>query len=139
MTDLIDQAIANAVLALLQADGNLTTYDGAVPSNPTPDPPYAVIYYYFTRPHDDPDLSLTFTSRVWVADFIVHAIGGNAIAARAVAERVRTNLLDVVPVVAGLTCGPIRMENSEPPTRDETTGPPYFDAVTAYRMRATTN
>jgi hypothetical protein len=137
VTDLLDQAIVDALLALLQADVSLTTFDGVVPSNPTPNPPYCVAYFHIARPEDDDDLPLTNYSRVWVARAIVHAIGGNAKAARAVAERVRTNFLDVVPVVAGLTCGPIRMEESQPPTRDETTGPPYMDAVSTYRMRAT--
>lgn len=137
MTDLLDQAVTNAVLALLSADVSLTSYDGAVPSNPTPVPPYCVIYTHIMRPSDDVENPLTGRSAIWVARFIVHSVGGNATAARAVNERVRTQLLDVRPVVAGLVCGPIRMEDTQPPQRDESTGPLYMDAITTYRLRAT--
>lgn len=137
MTDLLDQALADAFLAALALDASLTVYDGIVPSNPTPNPPYAVVYSHVARPFDDPDLPLTNKSNVWVARWIVHGIGLNAMAARAVAERVRFNVLGVVLSVSGLVCSPIRMEESQPPTRDETTGPAYMDAAITYRMRAT--
>lgn len=137
MTDGLDQALANAGLALLQADTSLTVYDGQVP-NPTPAPPYCVVYTTVNRPSDDPDNAADGLSRVWSAAWIVHAVGGNAIAARAVQQRVRTALLDVRPVIAGLSCGRIRMDpDSPPPQRDETTGVVVMDAVSTYRLRAT--
>jgi hypothetical protein len=58
-------------------------------------------------------------------------------AARAVAQRARTALLDVQPTVAGLTCGRIRLEDTQPPQRDETTGALVMDAICTYRLRAT--
>ena len=59
-------------------------------------------------------------------------------AARGVAERVRTALLDVRPVVSGLSCGLIRMDGDpQPPRRDETTGALVMDAIETYRLRAT--
>lgn len=137
MTDLLDQSITNAVLALLAADTSLVTYDAVVPSNPTPSPPYCVVYSHFMRPPEDADNPLTNRSAVWLARFIVHSVGGNAIAARAVAQRVRTQLLDVRPVVAGLVCAPIRMEDAQSPQRDESTGVLVMDAVATYRLRAT--
>jgi len=54
-----------------------------------------------------------------------------------VAERVRTQLLDVRPVVAGLATGLLRLEQSLPPARDESTGVLVMDAVVVYRLRAT--
>lgn len=136
MTDGLDQAIANAGLALLAADAGLVVFDGAVP-NPTPAPPYAVVYTTIDRPSDDGDNPGNGQSRVWVARWIVHCVGSNAVAARAVGQRVRTQLLDVSPFVAGLACGLIRHESTIPPQRDETTGTLVMDLVETFRLKAT--
>jgi hypothetical protein len=139
VTDGLDQALANAGLALLAADPALTVYDGAVPS-PTPDVsahPWVLVYTTVSRPTGDPDNPLNGRSGVWVARWILHCVGGNAVAARAVAQRARTQLLDVRPVIAGLSCGLIRWDESLPPQRDETTGVLVMDAVETYSLRAT--
>lgn len=136
MTDLLDQSVFDACFALLAADASLTALDGFVPAGT--EPPYALVYYSLSRPSGDPDAALDGQSRVWVAMFDVHCVGGNAKAARAVAQRVRTNWLDVRPVVTGLVCGPLRMDGEEPPPqKDETTGHLVMDAVVSYRCRAT--
>lgn len=136
MTDGLDQAIANAGLALLQADTSLVVCDGVVPAGTSP--PYALVYTTVNRPSEDPDNSADGLSRVWSAAWIVHSVGGNAAAARAVAQRVRTALLDVRPVVTGLSCNKIRMDpDSPPPQRDETTGVVVMDLVQTYRLKAT--
>jgi hypothetical protein len=97
-----------------------------------------LVYTTISRPSDDPDNSSDGKTRVWVARWICHCVGGTAAGARGVAQRVRTALLDVRPTVAGLSCGPIRMEgDSQPPQRDETTGVLVMDAVETYRLRAT--
>jgi hypothetical protein len=137
MTDGLDQAVANAGLALLQADTGLVVFDGGVP-NPTPTPPYALVYTTVARPSDDPDNSGDGRSRVWNAAWIVHCVGANAASARAVAQRVRTQLLDVTPVITGLSCNRIRMDpDAPPPQRDETTGVVVMDLTQTYRLRAT--
>lgn len=139
MTDGLDQALVGVGLTLLGADTSLTVYDGKVP-DPTPDidaNPYVLVYSYVSRPSEDPDNSLLGRSGVWVARWICHCVGGNAAAVRAVAQRVRTQLLDVRPTVAGLSCGLIRWEDSQPPQRDETTGVLVMDAVEVYALRAT--
>lgn len=137
MTDGLDQLLAQAGLDLLTADAQLTVYDGAVP-NPYPSPPYALVYTNVGRPSEDPDNPGNGQSRVWVARWVVHCIGGNAKAARAVAQRVRTQLLDVRPVIPGLACGLIRMDpDSQPPRKDETTGALVMDAVQTFSLRAT--
>lgn len=136
MTDLLDQAVADAGLALLTADTSLVTLDGIVPGGRLP--PYALVYTTLSRPSEDPDNAFDGRTRVWVARWIVHCVGDDARASRAVAQRVRTALLDVRPVVAGLVCGPIRMEtDAQPPQRDETTSRVVMDSVVTYRMRAT--
>jgi hypothetical protein len=136
-TDGLDQALANAGLALLQTDTSLVTFDGAV-SSPTPSPPYCVVYTTISRPSDDLDSAANGRSGVWIVRWIVHSVGANALSSRAVAQRVRTQLLDVRPVIAGLACGVIRMEgDAQPPQRDETTGALVMDSVTTYRLKAT--
>lgn len=141
MTDGLDQALANAVLGLLRADADYNTrcptYDGVVPDGAKT--PYRVVYLNTLRPSEDVDNAHDGRSRVWIQYAIVHNVGGgvDASAARAVAQRTRTQLLDVRPVVAGLSCGLIRLEDSQQPGRDETTGVFVGDAVQTYRFRAT--
>jgi hypothetical protein len=136
MTDGLDQALAQVALDLLAADANLTVYDGAVP-NLAPRP-YVLVYTSISRPSDDPDNALDGPTRVWQVRWICHCVADNGKAARGIAQRVRTQLLDVQPAVVGLSCGLIRMESdSLPPQRDETTGVLVMDAVETYRLRAT--
>lgn len=140
MTDGIDQALANVALTLLIADTGppqLVVFDGVVPANTSVNAGYVLVYSYLSRPSEDPDNPLNGLTKVWNQRWILHCVGGTASAARAVAQRARTALLDVRPVVAGLACGLIRLEDSQPPQRDETTGVPVMDAVSTYRLRAT--
>lgn len=148
MTDGLDQALATAGVALLQADASLTVFRGGVPS-PTPNPPYVVVRTTVERPSDDPDNAADGKSRVWVVRWFCYCVGGGTgatpetaeVAAIAVAQRVRTQLLDVRPTVTGFgtaAVGPIRWEQSMPPQKaDETTGAPIREAVEVYRLRAT--
>jgi hypothetical protein len=137
MTDGFDQAIINAVLALLAADVSLISYDGVVPN--LTDPPYVLVYSSMGRPSEDPDNSLDGRSKVFTARFYCHCVGANAVAARAVAQRVRSALLDVRPTVAGMQCGMIREQTDPPsPTRDEKTGSTVMDAIQIFELRATT-
>lgn len=141
MTDGLDQALVNAGLTLLAADLGpppLVVYDGQVPAGAKP--PYVLVYSSLVRPSDgDVDLAADGLSRVWVVRWICHCVGSgtNASAARAVAQRVRTKLLDQRVTVPGLNTGLIRLEDSQPPERDETTGVLVMDAVSTYRLRAT--
>lgn len=138
MTDGLDQAIVNAGLQLLRDDTQLTVHDGQAPVGAKP--PYVLVYTTLARPSDgDVDLAADGRSRVWVLRLICHCVGSgtNASAARAVAQRVRTQLLDQSPAVAGLSCGRFRLEDSQPPERDETTGVLVMDAISTYRLRAT--
>jgi hypothetical protein len=141
VTDGLDQALVNAVLALMRADTDYDTrcptYDGLVPDDAKT--PYRVVYFNTLRPSEDLDNAADGRSRVWIQYVIVHNVGGgrDASAARAVAQRTRTQLLDVRPTVAGLSCGLIRLEDSQQPGRDETTGVFIGDAVQTYRFKAT--
>lgn len=138
MTDGLDQALVNAGLALLTADTQLAVFDGQVPNAvPPQQPPYVVVYTTVGRPADDPDNPMSGRSATFQVRWICHCVGGNAITARAVAQRVRTQLLDQVLTVAGLVCAPIDWEESQPPQRDETTGALVMDAVEIFRAKAT--
>jgi hypothetical protein len=145
VTDGLDQLLASAAVTLLQADAGLTVFRGGVP-DPTPDPPYVVIRTAPPdRPSDDPDNSLNGKSGVWVTHIYCYCVGGGGgtpadaeVASIAVAQRVRTQLLDARITIAGLSCGPIRWDQSLPPRRsDEITGVPIVEAVEIYRLRAT--
>lgn len=136
MTDGLDVALVNAALNLLNGVTALTVYDGAVP-NPTPAPPYVVVYSIVSWPADDDAVgSLDGKTRRATVRWICHCIGGSQQACREVAQLVRTALLDQRPTVAGVTCGFIRDEQDDPPDRNEQTGSVVFDAVHVYRMTA---
>lgn len=140
MTDGFDQAMANVGLDLLRADVNLTVYDGLVP-DPFPDVaanPYVLVYTTVEWPADDPNGALDGLTGRAVVRWICHCVGANQIAARAVAQRVRTQLLDKRPAIAGMVPGLIRHEQDAPPTKDEITGTPVMDAMHVYRMTVDT-
>jgi hypothetical protein len=130
------QAHARAVLDLLDADNTapaLVVLDGFVPAGQ--EPPYVLVYFYVATPDGltAPDkVSLNFDSSVVDLWAYCHSVGGNAVAARAVATRVRTALLDVTPVVSGRSCFPIRWREGQPAGRDELTGPLIVDQVDVY-------
>ena len=129
-------AHADAVLGLLRADEWLTVYpvaDGAagdgriVPAGAVP--PYAVAHLY-VEPTLGPNLVRASIRRRVRA--IVHCVGADHAAARAVQQRVQDALLDVRPDVAGMTCWPIRCESVQAPRPDESTGSLIVDVVATY-------
>lgn len=131
---MIIQAHADAYLALLRADTALTVCDGSVPQGTVP--PYVLVYLADDDPENPDSRSLVGGSARYLVRAYCHCVGGDQIAARAVAQRVRARLLDVVPVVAGRLCFPIRREYSVPPQPDETTGTVVMDAVSVYRLES---
>lgn len=140
ITDGLDQAITNVALTLLAADVGpppLVVFDGVVPANTPVNAGYVLVYSYISRPSEDPDNPLNGLTKVWDCRWILHCVSGSAAGARGVAQRARTALLDVRPVVAGLSCGLIRLEDTQPPQRDETTGGLVMDSTATYRLRAT--
>lgn len=131
-----EQAHANAALALLDADNvppALVVLDGFVPAATVP--PYVLVYTHVEYLPEGAGNAIDGTSKTAVARFYCHCVGGNAIAARAVAQRVRAALLDIRPTIAGRVCGLIREEQALPPDRDESTGDLVMDAVRVYRLR----
>lgn len=133
MTDLLDQAMVDAGLNLLRADGQLTVYDGEAP--PKVARPYVLVYTFVERPGDDMDSqSLDAKTTRTIVRWYCHCVGDTQMAARAVAQRVRTQFLDQRPTITGLTCGFIREDQADPPIRDEQTGLTVFDSLAVYRL-----
>ncbi|PZF98259.1 DUF3168 domain-containing protein [Micromonospora deserti] len=129
------QAHADAILARLRATANLTVYPE--PDSPAQvpagaEPPYVSVHIT-TRYDLGP--SLAMESGRAVTTVTCHCVGGNAIAARAVAQLVSGALLDFVPTIAGRTCWPIRQDPVDnPPRPDESTGQLVMDLVAQYRL-----
>jgi hypothetical protein len=127
---------AQALLALIDADNAspaLVWFDGKVPAGTDPKvTPYVVVYFDSNDPEAD------FTAAPWLFQMTAtcHCVGGNAQAARMVADRVRTALLGVRPTVAGRSCYPITRESGVPPQRDESTGSLVMDQVDQYVLQS---
>jgi hypothetical protein len=127
---------AAAVLALLAAAPGppaLNVHDGKVP--PGTDPaikPYVLTYF----DAGNPDLTFVGRSHTFQLGATCHSVGATARAARMVADRVRSALLDITPTVAGRKCYPIRWDSGVPPQRDESTGASVFSQVDVYILRS---
>lgn len=131
------QAHANAVIALLDADNTapaLVIHDGKVPNGAVP--PYVLVYFDDTDPDVTESRDQTGVSQRYVLRAITHSVGTTASSSRAIAQRVRAALLDVIPAVAGRSCWPIRREEGQPTIRDETTLAASFDSVSTYRVES---
>jgi hypothetical protein len=128
---------AAAFLALISGTG-LTTYDSKVDDGAPAQ--YVLVYSLFETPDGvlaSDALSLTLASTALDVSMYVHNIGVTAQSARATASRTRTAVLDVVPVVAGRTCFPIRWREGQPGRRnEEIPGAPVFDEVHVYGWRS---
>jgi hypothetical protein len=130
---------ADAFLTLARAASGspaLTVYDGAVPSGPAA--AYALVYFFIETPDGlaAPDkVSLVLDSDVINARAYVHCVGGEpeaARAARAVAGRVRSAVLNRTLTITGRSCFPVRWLEGQPPQRNEETGVVVFDQVDVY-------
>ena len=127
MTDLLDEQHAQAFLVPLTANpylGATKVFDGKV-ADPTPDPPWVLVYLFIGFPYGSEGLgnALDGRSRTITARADCHCVGLNAAAARAVGMQVRSSLLDVRPFITGRICGPIHEPDApDPPDRDESTG-----------------
>lgn len=126
---------ADAVLGLLRADASLTVYDGQV-TTPAADH-YVLVYTFRQLPNGDlaPDKTpLTGDTVTIDMRFYCHCVGSDAIASRAVQNRVQTALLDVTPAVTGRACFPIRWVEGTQSDRNEETLSLVVDAVDVYSL-----
>jgi hypothetical protein len=141
-TDGLDQALAAAGLNLLRGAG-LTVYDGDPPDDllkpGTPVPPYVVVWVHLLQPGEDGTGAngLDGLSRSRLVGWYCHCVGGDAVAARAVAQQARTALIDRRPVIAGVpdeSIGLIREVDSAPASRDTSLSVPVFDALRVFEL-----
>jgi hypothetical protein len=131
---MIDEHMA-AVLALLNAviTPPRKVFDGKVDANTDPAAtPYVLVY------PDSNDPEFDFEANPWRFEMTVtcHCVGGNAQAARQMADLARTALLAVRPTISGRTCFPITREPGTPPQRDESTGVLVMDQIDQYVLRS---
>lgn len=142
MTVWVEQAHADAILALLAAAAPasppLVVYDGAAPADPAE--AYVLVYFATSTPSGT---SLTSVHDRAVTRAYCHCVGrtqvpGNAAtAARAVAGRVSNALLNVVPTITDRVCFPIRDDGSDaPPQRQESTGWTVLDRIMVFRLES---
>jgi hypothetical protein len=132
MTDTLDEQHAQVAFAALALNTNLTqVFDGKVP-DPTPTPPYVLIYTRVAWPRDGIGTALSGTQVTITTTYTCHCVGLNAAAARAVQMQVRSSLLNLRPVIDGRNCSPIKQDESLDPDRDESTGQFVMDAVSTY-------
>jgi len=138
VSDLLDELHAQVGLTLLNANGALAgrVFDGKVP-DPTPDPPYVVLYVSVDWTRDGIGTALNASQVTVTTTYNCHCVGLTAAAARAVGMLVRSTLLNVRPVIAGRDCGPIKQDETLPPQRDETTGRLVMDAISLYSFTST--
>ncbi len=134
-------ALADAFLERARAAPGpaLSVHDGAVPNGSSaPRPPYAVVYFRFVTSDGEraPDL-VDIEDRAQPVEMraYVHAAGGNAKAAREVADRVYGQVFGWTPTISGLECWPVRHDDSQPPERDETDGLVVV-ALDTYRLQS---
>lgn len=130
---------AAAILALLNADTNLTVFDGIVPLDATgklPDRPYVVMW---APPIPQARLdNLTgrsgFFEQVVTTTIVADSSNSVGIAAR----RVRAAVLDVVPAVTGRVSFPIRLDgNPTHVTPDQDVQPPVLYSVLRWLCSST--
>ncbi len=93
--------------------------------------PYVRAYFFVEYPESE---SMTHTSDRAIAWAYLHCVANNDTASSIAAKAVRDVLMDAKPTVAGRACFPIRLDHSQPPQPDESTGQLVMDQVDVYRL-----
>lgn len=132
----MNRAHAAPILAALNSSGApaLRVFDGSVDARTVP--PYLVAYISTTAPEatslEEPWDKVTCTA-------VIHYVGSNAAACRVLADRGWAALLGLTPEIDGRDCGPIRLVDSQPPRRDESTGQLIVDQVDVFEYASLPN
>lgn len=121
---------------LTAALGSTPLYDGKLPASvSTLSLPWVLSYSSVEWEFDDPDVSINHESSTCVTTWMLNVGAANNLAAMAVLGVIRGALLDVVPVVAGRVCFPIRMVSTQPPRNSEAIGTAVLDPVAIYELK----
>jgi hypothetical protein len=137
MTDTLDETHVQVAISLLTANANILHVFDSIVDNPTPDPPYVLVYSSVSWPRDGLGTSLTAQQVGITTTYTVHCAALSPVGARAVQMQARTSLLNARPVIAGRNCSPIKQDESHEPVLDETTGRAVYDAVSVYSFMST--
>lgn len=128
---------ADAVLALLRAQPSLSVYpipEGGIKTVPPgTQPPYVAVHFASARSQAG---MLHMRSIRMVVRTYCHCVGATDIGARAVSDLVAAALLDVVPVIDGRNCAPIRHDTAPDPRVDESTGLLVATLTDVYRLES---
>jgi len=140
MTDGLDVAMIDAGLSLLRADVGppaLQVYEAPLP-NPAPPPPYVAVRAVVSWPDDPDGMSLDGLAGRAVVRWFTYSVGATQRAAWEVAQRVRTQLLNARPVIAGMQAGFIRDDFEGEPDPNEITGSVLVTITHTYRLTCDT-
>lgn len=133
----LERQFADAGLNLLRADTDLTVYpdaEGFVPAQV--DPPYVRAYTSTGWPKEGDANALDGQSVTATARWYINCVGATEPACQELAGRVRTQLLNASPAVAGRSNGLIYFESDsgEQPQRTELGGSPLYVLTVVYAM-----
>jgi len=137
VTDTIEEDHAQVAFILLGANTNLTAVFDSKVDDPTPTPPYVLIYPTVSWPRDGVGTALDGEQVTVTTTWNCHCVGLTPEAARAVSMQVRSSLLGVRPTIAGRNCSLIKQTDAQPPARDEPLGFAVFDAVLNFGFTST--
>lgn len=124
---------ADAFLALLTADPNLTVFDGNVPDNT--DPGYVVVWISVDN---EESVSLADEQGKPNIRVTTHSVADTGTGARIIADRVRSAVHNKRLTIAGRNCWKVRHDYGIPPQPDQSTGRAVIDAVDVWTFASVT-
>jgi hypothetical protein len=118
------------------ASPGIPLYDGKLPAATTTlAMPWVLSYTSVEWEYDNPDGSINHESSTCVTTWMLNIAAVNNTAAMAVLGVIRAALLDVVPVISGRVCWPIRMVSVQPPGNNEAIGTAVLDSIAIYELK----
>lgn len=137
MTDTIEETHIQVGLSALAGNPALLHVFRDVVDNPTPDPPYVLVYPVVAWTRDGVGVALDAVQDTITTTFTCHCVGLTPSAAVVVQMQVRSSLLNLRPVIAGRSCGPVKQDDVQPAARDESLSYPVYDAVSIFSFIST--
>lgn len=130
----VEVAHVQAGTELIEGAG-LALYDGKLPDDVTTLAlPWVLAQTVVEWEYEGPNGSIRFESSSCVTTWYLRCAAANNTALMAVLGRIRAVLLDVVPVIDGRVCFPIRMVSVQMPDQDNTIGTAVIEATAIYEL-----